>query len=152
MVGAMVDQPDNAALTARIIERVAKGDPEALARELRLRYSHAPSVPALAEEERDAWMTPFDGSGIEWHEALPNPYTYQATDFGALLAAVHEYEAQVRELRNALEPRVATIRENVAHIARGCRASTSHNPAPYLNSIEAALVAVLARSAGRDSE
>jgi hypothetical protein len=47
-------------------------------------------------------------------------------------------------LQSATEVRVATIRENVAHIARGCRASTSHNPAPYLNSIETALVGLLA--------
>ena len=37
-------------------------------------------------------MTPFDGSGIEWHESLPSPYTYQESDFAKLVAAVHEYE------------------------------------------------------------
>lgn len=31
------------------------------------------------------------------------------------------------------------VREQVSHIARGCRASTSHNPAPYENEIAAAL-------------
>ncbi len=37
-------------------------------------------------------QTPFDGSGIEWHAGLPSPYTYQASDFSMLVAAVHEYE------------------------------------------------------------
>jgi hypothetical protein len=38
-------------------------------------------------------MTPFDGSGVAWHESLPSPYTYQESDFSKLVAAVHEYEA-----------------------------------------------------------
>jgi hypothetical protein len=53
-----------------------------------------------AEKKRDEWMTPFDGSGTEWHESLPSPYTYQASDFSKLVAAVHEYEAALRERSN----------------------------------------------------
>jgi len=52
----------------------------------------------------------------------------------------------------------ALIRENVAHIARGCRAHTSHNPAPYVNAITDALEtlrterdAALAREAAQES-
>lgn len=56
-----------------------------------------------AERERDEWLTSFDGSGIEWHESLPNPYTYQASDFSKLVGAVHEYEARVKVLVEALE-------------------------------------------------
>ena len=50
-----------------------------------------------------AWMEPFDGSGREWHESLPSPYTYQASDFSKLVAAVHEYECALADGRNALE-------------------------------------------------
>ena len=49
-------------------------------------------VDALREQDEE-WMTPFDGSGIEWHESLPSPYEYQRSDFCKLIAAVHEYEA-----------------------------------------------------------
>ncbi len=70
---------------------------------------------AQAERERDEWMTPFDGSGIEWHEGLPSPYTYQASDFSKLVAAVHEYEcvaasvpALVEALRQYVEYEGAT--------------------------------------------
>ncbi len=56
------------------------------------------------------WLTPFDGSGLDWHESLPSPYTYQADDFNKLVAAVHEYECKVlrleqreKNLRRALE-------------------------------------------------
>jgi hypothetical protein len=52
-----------------------------------------------AEKARDEWVTPFDGSGTEWHESLPSPYTYQASDFSKLVAAVHEYEAALREVK-----------------------------------------------------
>jgi hypothetical protein len=48
------------------------------------------------------WWTPFDGSGIDWHESLPSPYTYQEADFCKLVAAVHEYEAALIEARAAL--------------------------------------------------
>ena len=51
-------------------------------------------VDALREQDEE-WMTPFDGSGIEWHESLPSPYTYQRGDFCKLVAAVHEYEARL---------------------------------------------------------
>ena len=37
------------------------------------------------------------------------------------------------------------VRERVSHIARGCRAGTSHNPAVYENDINAALDALVAR-------
>lgn len=47
-----------------------------------------------AADVAEEWMVPFDGSGIEWHESLPSPYTYQACDFGKLLAATHEYESR----------------------------------------------------------
>jgi len=36
------------------------------------------------------------------------------------------------------------VRERVSHIARGCRAGTSHNPAVYENDINAALDALVA--------
>ena len=48
------------------------------------------------------WLTPFEGSGIEWHESLPSPYTYQESDFDKLVAAVHEYECVVQGLRERL--------------------------------------------------
>ncbi len=53
--------------------------------------------------ERDEWMTPFDGSGIEWHEGLPSPYTYQASDFSKLVAAVHEYECVAQSVPALVE-------------------------------------------------
>jgi hypothetical protein len=53
--------------------------------------------------EHDNWLTPFEGSGTEWHESLPSPYTYQESDFSKLVAAVHEYEADRDRLREALE-------------------------------------------------
>lgn len=58
----------------------------------------APSKTAQIPE----WLTPFDGSGIEWHESLPSPYTYQESDFCKLVAAVHEYECEVLRLRETL--------------------------------------------------
>jgi hypothetical protein len=60
---------------------------------------------ALAESEtaREEWMTPFEGYGIGWHESLPSPYTYQASDFSKLVAAVHEYEARLRSATRALQ-------------------------------------------------
>ncbi len=66
-----------------------------------------------AERERDEWMTPFDGSGVEWHVSLPSPYTYQASDFSKLLAAVHEYESRVL----AVEQREAALVEALREIA-----------------------------------
>lgn len=57
---------------------------------------------AALTRERDEWMTPFIEDGIEWHENLPNPYTYQASDFGALVAAVHQYEARAVAAEAAL--------------------------------------------------
>jgi hypothetical protein len=49
------------------------------------------------------WLTPFDGSGIEWHEGLPSPYTYQESDFSKLVAAVHEYEARLMKVPEMLK-------------------------------------------------
>ena len=46
---------------------------------------------ARADAAETRALTPFDGSGIAWHEGLPSPYTYQASDFSKLVAAVHEY-------------------------------------------------------------
>ncbi len=66
-----------------------------------------------AERERDEWMAPFNGSGIEWHEGLPSPYTYQASDFSKLVAAVHEYESRVL----AAEQREAELVEALREIA-----------------------------------
>lgn len=50
----------------------------------------------------DGWLTPFDGDGIEWHEGLPSPYTYQESDFGKLVSAVHAYESRSLVLRDRL--------------------------------------------------
>lgn len=66
-----------------------------------------------AERERDAWMTPFDGSGIEWHESLPSPYTYQASDFSKLVAAVHEYEARAQQAEWRYEALARQSREAI---------------------------------------
>ena len=66
------------------------------------------------EAQAEEWMTPFDGSGIEWHEGLPNPYTYRVSDFSALVAAVHEYEsraeARLREAEAALADMETAVR------------------------------------------
>lgn len=45
-----------------------------------------------------------------------------------------------------------TIRENVAHIARGCRAHTSHNPAVYEQAIDAALARLVAALSATTTE
>jgi len=53
------------------------------------------------------------------------------------------------------EQHAATVRENVSHIARGCRAGTSHNPAVYEQAIDAALdelVALAGRAAPEGRE
>lgn len=65
-------------------------------------------------DERNEWMTPFDGSGIEWHESLPNPYTYQASDFAKLVAAVHEYECRAL----AAEAALADIRRTLINMRK----------------------------------
>ena len=43
-----------------------------------------------ARREAEAWLTPFDGSGVEWHEKqIGWKYVYQASDFCKLVAAGH---------------------------------------------------------------
>jgi hypothetical protein len=57
------------------------------------------------------WLEPFDGSGIEWHESLPLPYTYRASDFNKLVAAVHEYEAALAQERQRADVLERFLRE-----------------------------------------
>ena len=81
-----------------------------------------------AETRAAEWLTPFDGSGIAWHEGLPSPYTYQASDFSKLVAAVHEYEsraltaeARVEQLTEALQRIVKYPYADSVPAARGMR-------------------------------
>jgi hypothetical protein len=66
-----------------------------------------------AESAAVAWLEPFEGSGIEWHESRPMPFTYAASDFSALVAATHEYEARYL----AAEAALAEAREALRDIA-----------------------------------
>jgi hypothetical protein len=110
----------------------------------------------------------FDRCGLRPMTAPPRESHALATDVLTLLAMLRTREqerdealAEARRLREQLDAardtaetqrRIATIRENVGHIARGCRASTGHNPAPYLNSIEAALNAIARAALGVEGE
>jgi len=82
-------------------------------------YGTAPEGNRIEFHESVGWLTPFDGDGIEWHESLPSPYTYQESDFGKLVTAVHQYEARVQELRKALRDcAIAANNGKLAHNQR----------------------------------
>ena len=93
-----------------------------------------------AERERDEWLTPFDGSGIEWHEGLPSPYTYQAADFSKLVAAVHEYEAKALHLTELLRE------SNRNLVARAERAEAQLAAVPALVAVYDAAEALIDRT------
>ena len=71
-------------------------------RDMREPERHNPRECWCGIDHSREWLTPFDASGIAWHESLPSPYEYQASDFNKLVAAVHEYEAALLEAREAL--------------------------------------------------
>lgn len=97
---------------------------------------------SIAERELDAlrqeWMTGFDGSGVEWHESLPSPYTYKPADFSALVAAVHEYEARLANAEAAFD-REREYGQRQADALKNCR-----------DEVGAALARAAAAEAARD--
>lgn len=96
----------------------------------------------FTDEQVEAWGSEFLALTDTLADAeAPTPYPGGAADSKEVPARPAGYT----------ETDSAAIRAAVSHIARGCRAATSHNPAVYEQAIEAALASLVARLAAEEA-